>query len=56
MAYRPAPTPLIRLARSVSRREWRATEGNGGLLEQGYRQFRVCMDNYEGTPGHYSAD
>ncbi|KIJ39397.1 hypothetical protein M422DRAFT_257714 [Sphaerobolus stellatus SS14] len=41
MAYRPAPTPLIRLTRSVSRPEWRATEGNGGLLEQGYRQFRV---------------
>ncbi|KIJ29449.1 hypothetical protein M422DRAFT_269096 [Sphaerobolus stellatus SS14] len=41
MACRSAPTPLIRLARSVSRREWRAPEGNGGLLEQGYRQFRV---------------
>ncbi|KIJ29466.1 hypothetical protein M422DRAFT_269124 [Sphaerobolus stellatus SS14] len=41
MAYRPAPTPLIRLARSISHQEWRATEGNGGLLEQGYRHFRV---------------
>ncbi|KIJ49284.1 hypothetical protein M422DRAFT_246375 [Sphaerobolus stellatus SS14] len=49
MAYRPAPTPLIRLARSVSRPEWRATEGNGGLLEQGYRSVQ-SMDNYEGTP------
>ncbi|KIJ37240.1 hypothetical protein M422DRAFT_33798, partial [Sphaerobolus stellatus SS14] len=41
MAYRLAPTPLIRLARSVSHPEWRATEGIGGLLEQGYRQFRA---------------
>ncbi|KIJ39416.1 hypothetical protein M422DRAFT_32678 [Sphaerobolus stellatus SS14] len=41
MAYRPAPTPLIRLARSVSRSEWHATEGNGGFWEQGYRQFRA---------------
>ncbi|KIJ29444.1 hypothetical protein M422DRAFT_188381, partial [Sphaerobolus stellatus SS14] len=41
MAYRPAPAPLIRLVQSVSCREWRAIEGNGGLLEQGYRQFIV---------------
>ncbi|KIJ29481.1 hypothetical protein M422DRAFT_269139 [Sphaerobolus stellatus SS14] len=41
MAYRPTPTPLIHLVRFVSRREWRATEGNGGLLAQGYHHFRV---------------
>ncbi|KIJ39379.1 hypothetical protein M422DRAFT_257695 [Sphaerobolus stellatus SS14] len=55
MAYRPAPTLLIRVAQSVRRPEWRATEGNGGLLEQGYRSVQ-SMDNYEGASWHYSAD
>jgi pentafunctional AROM polypeptide len=39
MAYRPSPTPLLQLARSIKSSKWQVVEGVGVLLEQGYRQF-----------------
>ncbi|PPQ73515.1 hypothetical protein CVT26_010337, partial [Gymnopilus dilepis] len=40
MAYRPAETPLIRLAKGVGR-HWKVVPGLEVLLEQGYEQFRL---------------
>ncbi|KAF8901182.1 Shikimate dehydrogenase [Gymnopilus junonius] len=40
MAYRPAETPLIRLAKEVER-HWAVVPGLEVLLEQGYEQFRL---------------
>jgi len=41
MAYRPSPTPLLQLVRSINDVNWRSVEGIGVLLEQGYRQFEA---------------
>jgi pentafunctional AROM polypeptide len=43
MAYRPAETPLLRLAKSAAPegREWHTVTGIEVLLEQGYKQFEL---------------
>ena len=40
MAYKPAETPLLVLAKNVGK-EWRTVKGVEVLLEQGYRQFHL---------------
>ena len=39
MAYRPAETPLLKLARNVAGARWKTVQGLEVLLEQGYVQF-----------------
>ncbi|KDR79171.1 hypothetical protein GALMADRAFT_62938 [Galerina marginata CBS 339.88] len=41
MAYRPAETPLLRLAKGVVGGQWAAVPGLEVLLEQGYEQFKL---------------
>jgi pentafunctional AROM polypeptide len=41
MAYRPAETPLLGLARKIAGEHWSAVTGLEVLLEQGYEQFRI---------------
>ena len=42
MAYKPAETPLLRLAKTVPAiRKWNSVMGIEVLLEQGYRQFEL---------------
>ncbi|KAI0251026.1 EPSP synthase-domain-containing protein [Lactifluus subvellereus] len=42
MAYKPAETPLLRLAKAVPAiRKWHSVMGIEVLLEQGYRQFEL---------------
>ena len=40
MAYKPAETPLLVLAKNVGK-QWRTVKGVEVLLEQGYHQFRM---------------
>jgi pentafunctional AROM polypeptide len=39
MAYKPAETPLLRLANTVTAGRWHSVMGIEVLFEQGYRQF-----------------
>lgn len=41
MAYRPAETPLLRLAKKATGGNWAVVTGLEVLLEQGYEQFRI---------------
>jgi pentafunctional AROM polypeptide len=41
MAYRPAETPLLKLAAEAGRKKWNSVKGIEVLLEQGYRQFEL---------------
>ncbi|KAG8997108.1 3-dehydroquinate dehydratase (3-dehydroquinase) [Tulasnella sp. JGI-2019a] len=41
MAYKPAETPLLSLAKSASGGKWAQVAGVEVLLEQGYRQFEL---------------
>jgi pentafunctional AROM polypeptide len=41
MAYKPAETPLLRLAKTVAAGKWHSAMGIELLLEQGYRQFEL---------------
>lgn len=41
MAYKPAETPLLRLAETVAAGKWHPVMGIEVLLEQGYRQFEL---------------
>jgi pentafunctional AROM polypeptide len=41
MAYRPAETPLLRLAAEAGRKKWSSVMGIEVLLEQGYGQFEL---------------
>jgi pentafunctional AROM polypeptide len=41
MAYKPAETPLLQLARSIPGGRWQAVQGLDVLLEQGYEQFKL---------------
>ena len=41
MAYKPAETPLLRLAKTVAAGKWHSVMGIEVLLEQGYRQFEL---------------
>jgi len=41
MAYRPAETPLLELAKRAAGENWSAVAGLEVLLEQGYEQFRI---------------
>ena len=40
MAYKPAETPLLVLAKNVGT-QWRTVKGVEVLLEQGYHQFQL---------------
>lgn len=44
MAYKPAETPLLTLAKSITNAKWKTIPGVAVLLEQGYRQFEGWTD------------
>jgi len=49
MAYRPAETPLLRLAKTVAGGRWHSVMGIEVFLERGYRQFELWRE--EGALG-----
>jgi pentafunctional AROM polypeptide len=51
MAYRPAETLLLGLARKIAEEHWSAVTGLEVLLEQGYEQFKIWMGSCEACLG-----